>query len=94
MIFDGMLVVKVTGMDEKQDVIEDVERREVMSAILKYSAVVGGASTVVLSASDAVAKSAASGSPKKKPRKFKNRWGKPRKYWRKPKKRTRRSRFW
>lgn len=41
--------------------IENKERREVLAALVKYSAVVGGASTVVLSASEAVAKSAASG---------------------------------
>jgi hypothetical protein len=43
-----------------KDVIENADRREVMAAILKYSAVVAGASTVVMSSADAVSASAAS----------------------------------
>ncbi|WP_170329123.1 hypothetical protein [Ruegeria arenilitoris] len=45
----------------EENEIENTERREVLAALVKYSAAVGGASTVVLSASEAVAKSAASG---------------------------------
>ncbi|SLN58962.1 hypothetical protein ROA7450_03038 [Roseovarius albus] len=45
---------------ERNDV-ESAERREVLTSLLKYTAVVGGASTVALSASEAVAKSSASG---------------------------------
>jgi len=41
--------------------IENPDRREAMSAIMKYSAVVGGATATVLTASEAIAKSAASG---------------------------------
>ncbi len=56
----------------KQNQLQDKERREVMAALLKYSAAVGGASTVVLSASEAIAKSAASGFVKAK---CNNGWG-------------------
>lgn len=45
----------------KTDEIENKERREVLTALVKYSAAVGAASTVTLSASEAVAHSAASG---------------------------------
>jgi hypothetical protein len=48
----------------EQDTIENADRREVMAALLKYSAVVGGASTIVLSSADAVSASAASGGGK------------------------------
>lgn len=41
--------------------IVNTERREILAALMKYSAAVGGASTVVLSASEAVAQSAFSG---------------------------------
>lgn len=47
--------------DDSNLEIENADRREAMSAIVKYSAVVGGATTTVLSASEAIAKSAASG---------------------------------
>ncbi|WP_170327787.1 hypothetical protein [Ruegeria arenilitoris] len=49
-----------------------VERREVLAALMKYSAAVGAASTVALSASEVVAKSAASGRVKTK---CNNGWG-------------------
>jgi len=46
--------------------IEKADRREAMSAIMKYSVVVGGATGTVLSASEAIARSAASGAGKQK----------------------------
>jgi len=52
--------------------IDSPDRREVMSAIVKYSAVIGGASTTVLTASEAIAKSAASGRGYKKKKKCNN----------------------
>ena len=61
-------LVQVRGMvvsHNEQHEIENKERREVLASLLKYSAAVGGASTVVLSASEAVARSAASGSARK-----------------------------
>lgn len=47
--------------------IENAERREVLSALMKYSVAVGGASATVLTASQAVARSAASGSAQAEP---------------------------
>jgi len=53
-------------LDTSNSEIDDADRREAMSAILKYSAAVGGATATVLTASEAIAKSAASGAGKAK----------------------------
>ena len=57
----GFFGGKMSTDHESGSEIENANRREAMSAILKYSAVVGGATATVLSASEAIAQSAASG---------------------------------
>ncbi|MEO0697587.1 MAG: hypothetical protein AAFY84_15960 [Pseudomonadota bacterium] len=66
------------------DEIEDKSRREAIAAMAKYTAAIGGAATVVLSAQEAVAWSAASGDPhshKRPKRKFKRRLRKKVRWW-------------
>jgi len=60
-LISGFVRTKMDKFDTSSSEIENPDRREVMSALLKYSAVVGAASGTVLSASQAIAQSAASG---------------------------------
>lgn len=51
----------MSNFDKSDSEIDSVDRRELMAAIMKYSVAVSGATATVLTASQAVAQSAASG---------------------------------